>query len=54
MALTSFMDLRLWREGMDLAVSVYHGTAAFPKSEMYGLTQQMRRAVYEDRRRTYV
>ena len=29
---------------MKLAVAVYHATAAFPKHEMYGLVQQMRRA----------
>jgi four helix bundle protein len=39
-----FTDLRVWRQGMDLAVEVYRGTEAFPKSELYGLTQQMRRA----------
>ena len=29
---------------MKLAVSVYHVTATFPKHELYGLGQQMRRA----------
>ena len=29
---------------MNLALSVYHLTAEFPKHELFGLTQQMRRA----------
>lgn len=41
---TSFRNLRIWQHAMDLAVSVYHGTEALPKHEVYGLTQQMRRA----------
>jgi four helix bundle protein len=40
----SFRDLRVWQEAMDLATLVYRNTAEFPKSEMYGLAQQMRRA----------
>ncbi|MBM4430545.1 MAG: four helix bundle protein [Chloroflexi bacterium] len=34
-----------WRKADDLAVEVYRVTARFPKSEIYGLTSQMRRAV---------
>jgi four helix bundle protein len=41
---SSFKDLRVWQEGMKLAVEVYHRTAGFPKHELYGLAQQMRRA----------
>jgi len=37
-------DLRVWQEGMDLSVAVYHATETFPKSEMFGLISQMRRA----------
>lgn len=44
MASTSFSDLRVWREAMDLTLAVYRGTASFPKFEVYGLAQQMRRA----------
>jgi four helix bundle protein len=40
----SFRDLRVWQEGMKLAREVYRGTANFPKHELYGLTQQIRRA----------
>ena len=40
----SFRDLRVWREAMQLASFVYRSTADFPKYELYGLAQQMRRA----------
>ena len=36
--------LDVWKEGVALATDVYHRTEGFPKSEMYGLTSQMRRA----------
>jgi four helix bundle protein len=41
---SSFRDLRVWQQAMDLALQIYHGTANFPKQEVYGLAQQMRRA----------
>lgn len=40
----SFRDLRVWQEAMALAAMVYRDTSEFPKFEMYGLAQQMRRA----------
>lgn len=40
----TFRDLRVWRQAMDLAVAVYRITDTFPKHELYGLSQQMRRA----------
>ncbi len=45
MATTSFKDLIVWQKSRDLAVKVYKITGNFPKSELYGLTSQMRRAV---------
>jgi four helix bundle protein len=36
--------LDVWRESIDLATHVYEITEAFPKSELYGLASQMRRA----------
>ncbi len=44
MATKSFKDLVVWQKSKDLAVAVYQLTEAFPKSELYGLTSQMRRA----------
>ena len=41
---SSFQDLRVWREAMRLTREVYQHTADFPKHELYGLTQQIRRA----------
>ena len=42
--INSHRDLVVWQKAMDLAVDVYRLTQAFPKSELYGLTGQMRRA----------
>ncbi len=36
--------LRAYQLADELAVQVYDATSVFPKSEMYGLTSQMRRA----------
>jgi four helix bundle protein len=41
---SSFRDLRVWQEAMRLSVDTYRITAGFPKPEIYGLAQQMRRA----------
>lgn len=41
----SFKDLVVWQKSRDLAVIIYRLTDNFPKSELYGLTSQMRRAV---------
>ena len=41
----SFKDLIGWQKSRDLAVKIYKVTERFPKSELYGLTSQMRRAV---------
>jgi four helix bundle protein len=40
----SFKDLIVWQKSRDLAVLVYKLTEKFPKSELYGLVNQMRRA----------
>ncbi len=41
----SFKDLIVWQKSRDLAVVVYRLTDKFPKSELYGLASQMKRAV---------
>ena len=41
----TFKDLIVWQKSKDLAVEIYKLTGEFPKSELYGLTSQMRRAV---------
>jgi four helix bundle protein len=40
----SFRDLVVWRKAHEFVLAVYGFTAAFPKSELYGLTAQFRRA----------
>ena len=40
----TYRDLDAWKFGMDLVEQCYRVTANFPKSELYGLTSQMRRA----------
>lgn len=40
----SFTDLFAWQERHKLAVMVYQITKSFPKEELFGLTNQMRRA----------
>jgi len=37
-------DLDAWKSSMELAVKVYELTDKFPKTEIFGLTNQMRRA----------
>ena len=45
MTTKSFKDLVVWQKARDCAVAIYRLTDQFPKSELYGLTSQMRRAV---------
>ena len=40
----SFEDLIVWQKSHQLTLLVYRVTANFPKSELYGLVSQMRRA----------
>lgn len=40
----SYKKLSVWQRAMDLAVLVYQLTQNFPKSEMFNLVDQMRRA----------
>jgi four helix bundle protein len=40
----SFRDLIVWQRAIELTLSVYATTAAFPKEELFGLTSQLRRA----------
>ena len=40
----SYRDLIAWRKAMALVTEVYRITRAFPRDELYGLTNQLRRA----------
>ena len=39
-----FRSLDVWKKSHELVLAIYRVTAAFPKSELYGLTSQIRRA----------
>lgn len=45
MQVKSYKDLIVWQKSMDLVALVYQATKTFPKEELYGLTNQVRRAV---------
>lgn len=40
----TYRDLIVWRKSIELVIAIYRLTDLFPKSEVYGLTSQMRRA----------
>lgn len=40
----NYKELKVWQKAMDLTVQVYHLSRDFPKSELFGLTNQLRRA----------
>jgi four helix bundle protein len=40
----SYRDLIAWRKAMHFVHEIYSATKAFPKEELYGLTNQLRRA----------
>ena len=40
-----YQDLIVWQKSRAFATEVYRVTEAFPKTEIYGLTSQLRRAV---------
>jgi len=42
----SFEGLEAWKRAHELALAVYNATKVFPKSELYGLTSQARRAAF--------
>lgn len=41
----NFVDLDAWKEGHKLVLIIYHVTKDFPKEEIFGLINQMRRCV---------
>ncbi|HET8774945.1 MAG TPA: four helix bundle protein [Thermoanaerobaculia bacterium] len=44
MSQSNYRDLVVWQKARIFAVEVYRVTQRFPRAEMFGLTQQMRRA----------
>ncbi len=45
MPVRNYSELEVWQKGMDLVIECYKCTDRFPKSEIYGLSSQLRRAV---------
>jgi four helix bundle protein len=41
--IVTYRNLIVWQKAMDLVLEIYQLTSRFPKSEIYGLTSQMRR-----------
>ena len=44
MAVRNYRELIVWQKAMDLVKMIYQATRQFPKEELYGLTNQVRRA----------
>ena len=44
MEIQTFRDLKVWQMGMSIAKEVISATRSMPKSEMFAMTSQMRRA----------
>jgi four helix bundle protein len=44
MHIKSYQDLEVWQVAMDLAAESYRHTSSYPKTEIYGLISQIRRA----------
>ena len=39
-----FRNLQVWKKSHNLTLDVYKSTSQFPRTEIYGLTSQIRRA----------
>ena len=42
MPVQNYRELIVWQKAMDLVVRIYQVTESFPKTETFGLTNQMR------------
>ncbi|MHC5674404.1 four helix bundle protein [Nostoc sp.] len=42
--INDFKDLNIWQKGIDIAEKCYFLTKLFPKDELYGMVQQIRRS----------
>lgn len=43
--INSYRELTVWQKSIELVTEVYNLSNAFPKSELFGITNQMRRSV---------
>jgi len=44
MEIKTYKDLIVWKKSKELVISIYEVSGYFPKEEMFGITNQMRRA----------
>ena len=44
MSKSNYRDLVVWQKARKLAVEIYRNTQGFPRAEMFGMAQQLRRA----------
>jgi four helix bundle protein len=44
MKIKDYKDLQIWQKGIEIVDKIYTITDSFPKSELYGLTSQMKKA----------
>ena len=42
--INSYQDLEVWKKAMELVTDIYKVSQTFPKEELYGMTNQLRRA----------
>jgi four helix bundle protein len=42
--MNNFKELKIWMKSKDLCLEIYQITKGFPKEELYGITNQLRRA----------
>jgi four helix bundle protein len=42
--ISSYQQLEVWQKSMGLVTEIYQISATFPKTEIFGLTSQIRRA----------
>jgi four helix bundle protein len=40
----NFKELRIWKNGIDIAIKTYRVTETFPKEDKYAIVQQMNKA----------
>ncbi len=43
-SINDFKDLKIWQKGMEIAEKCYFLTKLFPRDELYGMVQQIRRS----------
>ena len=44
MKVKHYSELIVWQKAMDIVIEIYRATESFPKTEVFGLVNQMRRA----------